>query len=156
MSARHVLGVLEDDGPSLWRTFDCAVALADRELARLTLAKTTDPGVLLRWFGGAAMQSVALSSDELDFPRIASHTLARVVEFVPAGIPVTTVVLGTNTTRALLAVIERGCFDTLVAGETLLTRRRLRCALGRIEIRTVVPAGPPQRTAHPYMIGASA
>ncbi len=154
MSVHHVLGVLEDDERRLWSTFDCAVSLAAEQAARLTLVKTTDPGRLMRWFAPSALQSMCVSAQELDFRTIASHTLARAAEFVPGSIPVTTVLLGEDTTGCLLAMLRNGPYDALVITEALLNRR-LRRELRRLGIRTVAvprrpaaPAIPSADTAH--------
>ncbi|MGH2881792.1 MAG: hypothetical protein ACRDPA_03655, partial [Solirubrobacteraceae bacterium] len=141
MTARHILGVLDGEDCSLWRTFDCAVALAGADHATLVLAKTTDPGRMIRWLGPVALHSMAISPEDLDFRRLASHTLARMTEFVPAEIPVTTRVLAQNTADALIALIRHGCFDTLVAGEAIVSRRRLQSELRRLGLRAIVPPG---------------
>ncbi len=60
MSLRDVLAVLDDDQRRLWVTFDRAVRLADAEGARFTLAKTTDPGRVMRWVAPAAVQSMGI------------------------------------------------------------------------------------------------
>ncbi|HWE11242.1 MAG TPA: hypothetical protein VG325_17970 [Solirubrobacteraceae bacterium] len=144
MSAHHVLGVLEDDEERLWATLDQAIALADVEHARLTLAKTTDPGWILRWFGPAALNAMCVSSDALDFRTSASHKLARAAEFVPACVPVTTQLLGESTPSALLELVRRGPYDVVVVTDALFgRRRRLRCELEREDVRLVVVPGRP-------------
>ncbi len=150
MSAHHVLGVLEDDERRLWSTLDRAVRLAAEQPARLTLAKTTNPGRLMRWFAPAALQSMCVSAQELDFQTIASHTLARAAEFVPGSIPVTTVLLGPDTTGCLVTMLRDGPYDALVTTEALLNRR-LRHELRRLGIRTVVV---PRRSAPPAIPSA--
>ena len=154
MSGHHVLGVLEDERSRLWRTFDCAVGLAGTEHSRLTLAKTSDPGRVMRWFAPAALQSMAISPNDLRFLDIASDTLAMVAEFVPAEIPVTTLTLGQNTLCALIALIDRGAYDVLVASDRLLGRRRLRRALARSGLRTCPVPCPTEHVHHLDMIGA--
>ncbi|MFZ0088322.1 MAG: hypothetical protein WAL63_02360 [Solirubrobacteraceae bacterium] len=148
MSARHVLGVLEDDECRLWATFDRAVGLAASERARLTLAKTTNPGRLLRWFAPSALHSMCVSAEELDFCRIAGHTLARAAEFVPGSIPVTTVLLGDDTTSSLATLIRGGTFDAFVATDAVLTRK-LRADLRRLGVRTVVVPRRPRAAESP-------
>lgn len=144
MCIRQVLGVLEDEECRMWGTLEEAVALADAEQARLTLAKTTDPGWLMRWFAPAALQSMCVSADELDFRTAASHKLARAAEFVPAWIPVTTLVLGENTRSAVIDLLGTGQYDALVGTESLFAQsRRLRCALRRLEVRAVVAGRVP-------------
>lgn len=147
MTARHVLAVLEDDEPRLWGALERAIELADAEQARLTLAKTTDPGRIMRWFAPAALQSMGVSADELDVRVTAGHRLAAAVEFVPAWIPVTTRLVGQSTTRGLILLLRRGVYDALVATDTLLARnRRLRAELCRLGVRSVAatrrPASP--------------
>jgi hypothetical protein len=144
VSAHHVLGILEDDEERLWATLHQAIAIADVERARLTLAKTTDPGLLLRWFGPAALNAMCVSSDLLDFHTTASHKVARAAEFVPAWVPVTTLLLGESTASALTELLTGGLYDVVVATDALLAHsRRLRCQLKRLELRTVpVPVRP--------------
>ncbi len=146
MSVHHVLGVLEDDERRLWSTFDRAVTLAAAEQARLTLVKTTNPGRLMRWFAPAALQSMCVSAQDLDFRTIASHTLARAAEFVPGSIPVTTVLLGQDTTGRLLAMLRSGPYDAFVTTDALLNHR-LRRELRRLEIRTVLAPRRPASSA---------
>jgi hypothetical protein len=150
VSAQHVLGVLEDDERRLWATLEQAIAVAETEYARLTLAKTTDPGWLMRWFAPAALNAMCVSSEELDFRIAASHKLARAAEFVPGCVPVTTVVLGESTGNSLIELIEHGRHDVVVMSDALHGHcRRLRCALKAQGVRTVlVPTRPsPEREA---------
>jgi len=144
VSAHHVLGVLEDDDRRLWATLEQAIAVAEAEHARLTLAKTTDPGWLMRWFAPAALNAMCVASDELDFRTAASHKLANAAEFVPGCIPVTTVVLGESTAMALIEVIDRGHHDVVVMSDAMHSHcRRLRCALKAHGVRAVlVPTRP--------------
>jgi hypothetical protein len=134
----HVLGVLDDDEQLLERTFECAVGLADRERARLTLVKTTDPGWLMRWFAPAAIQSMMVPETFLEFERIACNRLARAAEFVPTCVPVTTVVLPRNTTKGLRQLLAKGCYDVLVASVPLLHHcPKLTRELARQEIEVI-------------------
>ena len=48
-SFRQVLALLHDTEHEMWRVLERAIELADTERARLTLAKTTDPGRLVSW-----------------------------------------------------------------------------------------------------------
>ncbi len=137
-----VLGILEDDERCLHATFERAVELADRERALLTLAKTTDPGWLMRWFAPAAIPSMMVPETCLDFDRIAGNRLARAVEFVPAWIPVTTVVLPRNTSKGVLGLLRTGCYDGIVASSGLLGQcPRLRRGLIRAGVEIVAVRG---------------
>ncbi len=144
MSAHQVLGVLEDDERRLWATLEQAIAVAEAEHARLTLAKTTDPGWLMRWFAPAALNAMCVASGELDFRTTASHKLARAAEFVPGCVPVTTVLLGESTGAALTELIGRGQHDVVVMSDAMHGHcRKLRCALKAHGVRTIlVPALP--------------
>ena len=144
MSAHHVLGVLEDDERRLWATLEQAIAVAEAEHARLTLAKTTDPGWLMRWFAPAALNAMCVAAGELDFRTAASHKLARAAEFVPGCVPVTTMLLGESTATALTELIGRGQHDVVVMSDAMHAHcRRLRCALKAQGVRAVlVPTRP--------------
>jgi len=155
MTAHHVLALLEDAEPRMWSAFDRAVALAGEDDARLTLAKTTDPGWLMRWFAPAALQSMCVSAEDLDFRRLASHKLALAAEFVPARIPVTTLVLGFNTARAVSDLVRDGAYDVVVATGVLLSRqRRLRRELTARGVRIVVAPRRPDPALAPYQDSA--
>ena len=130
MSMCNVIGVLGDDECQMWRTLDVAVSLATRERARLTLAKTCDGAQAYIWAtpfavgGGYVPQS-------LESPDEAARILSTAVESVPESIPVTTVVLCSDTQRALITVLRGAHFGALVAPDDLLRhcrrlRRRLR------------------------------
>jgi hypothetical protein len=77
MSTRHVLAVLDHDEGRLWASLDLAVQIADAERARLTLAKTTSPGLALRWFAPAALLTMNLTGADLAFETLAGHTPKR-------------------------------------------------------------------------------
>jgi hypothetical protein len=113
----NVLGVLEEDD-QLWTTFEAAVDLAGAENARLTLAKTTDAGRCYMWlspfaFGGAYMPP------PLDAAIKAKWLLAQAAELVPEWLPVTTLLLGSETQDVLLKLIRAGRYDVLVGGPKL-------------------------------------
>jgi hypothetical protein len=137
MSMCNVLGVLGDNEDQMWETFNATVALAEAEHSRLTLAKTCDDARAYVWvtpfaFGGAYVPP------PLESPADAGRILARVVEFVPAWIPVTTLVLGADTQSSLLKLLRKGHFNALVADADLLTHcRRVRRELRRQEIQGV-------------------
>jgi hypothetical protein len=125
MSFRHVLGVLEDDEDRLWTVLDRAVDLAEAECAPLTLAKTSDPGWIVRWLEPFVILSAFLPTVRPDFHAKAGDRLARAAEFVPGSIPITTLILGLDTPCALRALAQTGTYDVVVATAALLARNRL-------------------------------
>ncbi|HWC86684.1 MAG TPA: hypothetical protein VG388_09095 [Solirubrobacteraceae bacterium] len=149
MSFRHVLGVLENGEDALVSVLTGAVRLAEIERARLTLAKTTDPGRVIRWLRPCAALSMVtpmaeLVSAEADLEEMAGHRLARAAEFVPASIPVTTIVLGPDTARALRALLGSGTYDVMVATAALLARSpRLGRELRRLGVSVLALADSP-------------
>jgi hypothetical protein len=149
-----VLAVLEDGEEQIQGCLAAAVEIAERDHARLTLAKTTDPGRLVRWLCPFAVGTLYLPAQ---ISLEAGHTLARAAEFVPQDIPLTTVLLSDDTQRELVRLLRAGRFGAVVAGAPLLARggprSKLNRELGRLglDVVPVVPA-PPQRT--PVEIGA--
>ena len=123
MCMRNVLGVLEDPPERLWSTFTAAVELAAAERARLTLVKTRHSGRLLMWCAPFAVGGLYVPPDE-DPALSAGAALARAAACVPADIPVTSFVLGTETQRDLRRLVASGDFDALVASRRLLERAR--------------------------------
>jgi hypothetical protein len=138
MSMCDVLAVLEDAEAQIWSTFDAAVDLAISENSRLTLAKTTLEAFTGVWlspfaFGGVY---VPLSTDpDVEAERI----LAKVAEFVPVSLPVTTVKLGRDNQESLRRLIRRSRFEAVVAGPKLFKQyRRFARDVRRARIVTVV------------------
>jgi hypothetical protein len=157
MSMCNVLGVLGDGEDQAWATLNAAIALAEAENARLTLVKTCEVGRSYVWvtpfaYGGAYVPPT------LDSPTDAARLLARVAEFVPGTIPVTTLVLGPDTQRSLVRLLRAGNYGAVVADKQLLSHcRRLRRELQRESIREVAVtiAGPVQSEANPCASGRS-
>jgi hypothetical protein len=137
MSMCNVLGVLGDNEDQIRATLEAAIALADAENARLTLVKTCDDGRAYVWitpfaYGGAYVPP------PIDTPAEAARLLARVAEFVPETIPVTTLVLGHDTQGSLVKLVRAGNYGAVVADKQLLAHcRRLRRELRREGIREV-------------------
>ena len=151
MCMRNVLGVLEDGGDRLWSTFEAAVDLADRERARLTLVKTWTPVQYFSWCGPFAVGGLYVPP-ETEPSVAAERLLARAAEFVPADIPVTTMLLSMETERDLRRLICGGAYDAVVADERFLRHaRRLRRERGRdgVETRAVHATAHPQPEARP-------
>jgi hypothetical protein len=122
-SFRQILAVLGHDDRSISAVLDRAIELADAERARLTLAKTTDPGRLIRWFAPAAISRAGYVA-EFDPQVFARDLLARASEFVPASIPLTTVLLGIDTPCALRLLTAKHLYDLLVIDSALPGRSR--------------------------------
>ena len=137
MSMCNVLGVLGDSEDQAWATLNAAISLADEENARLTLVKTCDCGRSYVWitpfaYGGAYVPP------PVDSPAEAARLLARVAEFVPGTISLTTLVLGPDTQRSLVRLLRAGNYGAVVADKQLLAHcRRLRRELQREGIREV-------------------
>jgi len=115
MNMCDVLAVLEDTETQVWTTFDAAVDLAATENARLTLAKTSAEGATYMWLCPFAFSGVYLPpsiDQEVDGERL----LTKVVELVPAWLPVTTVRLGRDNQESLRGLIRRNRFGAVVAG----------------------------------------
>ena len=145
MSMCNVIGLLEDNEEQMWSTVEAAVALADAENARLTLAKTCEPGRWLDWMSPFGCGG-AFVPPHFDSPDAAARLLAQAAESVPAWIPVTTVLLGADTRKSLRTVLQRYPSGAVVTGPKLLARCRL---LGRdlrrmdIQVTTVEPKPQP-------------
>jgi hypothetical protein len=141
----HVLALLDDDSEAMWGVLDRAVELADAENARLTLATPSDPGPVVSCFCGlCGLVVCAVPVSEAELQAAATNRLARAAEFVPASIPLTTVVLGNDTARALRGVVESGCHDLLIARERMLAHnRRLRRAIHKLGIATLTVCAEP-------------
>jgi hypothetical protein len=137
MSMCNVLGVLGDSEDRAWETLNAAVALADAENARLTLVKTCDAARAYVWITPFACGG-AYVPPPLDSPAEAARLLARVVEFVPGTIPLTTLVLGPDTQGSLVRLLRAGHYGAVVADKQLLAHcRRLRRELRREGIREI-------------------
>jgi hypothetical protein len=131
----EVLAVLGDAEDELWACLDAAVEVAERDHARLTLAKTTDPGRLVRWLCPFAIGTLYLPGQ---IAMEAGHALARAAEFVPQDIPLTTVLLTDATQRDLLRLLRAGRYGAVVASASLLSHcRKLTRQLGRLGVEPV-------------------
>jgi hypothetical protein len=145
-----VIAILEDDRREVAHTFERAISLADAGHSRLTLAKTTDPGRLMRWFAPAAMQAMALPASCYEFDAVARNQLAQAAEFVPSWIPVTTLLLGRPTGRALRELLNRGGYDAIVCPERLLEHcPKLARDVRRLGLVTVATEHDLDPTTHP-------
>jgi hypothetical protein len=144
MSMCNVLAVLSDDRNQIRETFNTAVELADAENARLTLAKTCEYGKSYVWISPFGVGGAYLPEPS-DSPETAAGLLARVAEFVPSWIPVTTMVLEHSTQRSLMKLLCDGHYGAVVADAKLFPRcRRLRRRLEHDQI-LAVPVKPGSR-----------
>jgi hypothetical protein len=133
-SFRHVLALLGDDEAEMRSVLERAIELAESERARLTIAKTTDPGWIVKWFAPLAalwrcgvMMTLDTAHNQRALDRASAH--------VPASIPLTRVLLGQDTARSVRGVVERSCCDLLIAPASLLTHNRsLRREVRRLEL----------------------
>jgi hypothetical protein len=138
---RHVLALLHDSEPDAWWVLERAVELADAERARLTLAKTTDPGCLVRWFSPLTPLCRLAPLVEPDLGTIAGRRLAQMAETVPATIPLSTVLLPVDTAGALRRLSDSRPFDlVVVAAQPLAHALRLRRELRRLGVSTLAVA----------------
>ncbi|MGH2860692.1 MAG: hypothetical protein ACRDLT_04190 [Solirubrobacteraceae bacterium] len=142
----NVLAVLSDGEESMRATFEAAVGLADRANARLTLAKTCDPGRAYVWVAPFAAGAAYLPP-ELESPDDAARLLSRLAEQVPGSIPLTTLVLGCDPQAPILKLLRERHFGVVVADHYQLSRwRRVRRELQREQVPTVLINGgcPPE------------
>jgi nucleotide-binding universal stress UspA family protein len=119
----NVLVLLDDDAASMWNVLDHAIELAEAERARLTIAKTTDPGWIVRWFGPLATLSRCGPVIEPCTDAQCS-ALDRASAYVPPHLPLTRVLLGSDTVRALRQLAEQSNYDLLVVRDSLLAHNR--------------------------------
>ncbi len=160
MSARNLLSILallDHDEQGIWSVLDRAVELAQAERARLTLAKTTDPGTLVKWFAPLAVLSRAAPVTEPDMQAFAFGQLARAAEFVPADVCVETVLLGADTIASLRRLTSARAYDIVVCADRLLGRSRaLRRELARLGLSTLAVAADADAEANLVAVEAGA
>ena len=133
----HVLAVLGDGEESARETLRVAIELADSERARLTLVKTCDAGRAYVWVAPFAAGGAYLPP-EVDSPDEAGRILARMADEVPDSIPVTMLVLGSDTRTALLRLLQAGCYGAVVADRALLSHCwRLRRQMHRDQVQII-------------------
>jgi hypothetical protein len=131
MSMFDVIAVVGEDSPQTQATLRVAIELAERENARLTLAKTRFSVCSYAWampFGPGP----AYVDPSLESPEQACRAVAHIARAVPLGTPLTTLVLDQKPQKALVKLIAGGNFGAVVADAKLLARcRRLRRLLAR-------------------------
>jgi hypothetical protein len=99
--------------------------------------------------------AAALPPSYYAFDEIAGATLAQAAEFVPASIPLTTVLIGRPTARGLRGLVLTERYDAIVATESLLSHcPRLGRDLERLEVLIVpVRMSEPVRADHLDVVG---
>ena len=143
-SFHHLLALVDEDEDAMWVVLDRAVELADAEHARLTLATTAGMGRVAMCMCSFAVLSCAPPLTQECLEADASRRLARAAEFVPASIPLCTVVLGSEIGRSLRCLVARGEYDLILASATQLRRNRsLRRAIRKLGIAALMVTAEP-------------
>jgi hypothetical protein len=134
----NVLAVLGDGEDSMQATCRAAIELAESANARLTLVRTCEQGRAYVWIAPFAVGAAYLPP-EVESPAEAARQLARFVELVPNSIPVTTLVLSSDTEACLLKLLRERHFGAFVTDAGLLSRwRRLRRQLRHDDLQTML------------------
>jgi hypothetical protein len=137
MSMCNVLAVISERSPYTEATLRTAVELADRENARLTIARTCHSAAPYVWvtpFGSGA----AYVDPEAESPEQACRAVALIARTVPDWIPVTTLVLDQSTEKGLVKLISGGQIGAVVAEAGLFSRcKRLRRLLAVEDVMSV-------------------
>lgn len=122
-------------------TCRAAIDLAESTNARLTLVRTCEPGRAYVWIAPFAVGAAYLPP-EVESPEAAARQLARLVDQIPSSIPVTTLMLTSDTQACLLKLLHERHFGAIVADADLLSRwRRLRHEVEREGLQTVLITG---------------
>lgn len=145
-----MLVLVGDDDAATEAVLERAVEMADAEHARLTLAKTSAVGrVGLCLCSFTALTCVPPVTRE-QLQAEAAQRLARVAESVPDWIPLSTVVLGCDTPRALERLVERDAYDLIVVSESdALHRRGLRRTIRKLGIAALMVTSEPVAQPQP-------
>jgi nucleotide-binding universal stress UspA family protein len=132
----HLLVLLDDDDAAARALMERAIDLAELERARLTIAKATDPGRFAVWLAPlATLWRAPLVLPDLETAR---RSLDRATASVPASIPLTRVLLGQDTARALRELAESERYDLLIVRDGLIAHcRALRRAVRKLGLCTL-------------------
>jgi nucleotide-binding universal stress UspA family protein len=149
---RHVLIGLEDT-PAAWRALEAAIALAQRDGARLTILTALPP--VRVWPGGPVETMTAARQLDAELEANVVALQQRALERIPRCLPVTTVIARRAPLPALLARIADVAHDVVVIGDDAAGRRPWwrRSLTRRLQRRAPIPvlvagqAASPDRVA---------
>lgn len=131
MFCRVLIGL--DESPAAWRALQAAIALAQRDGARLTILTAVAP--VHGWPCGPVETVSAARELDAELEQRACALMRRALALVPECLPVTTILRRDRPVRALLDRIAEGDHDVLVLGDDgrrpLLPWRSLTRALQR-------------------------
>jgi nucleotide-binding universal stress UspA family protein len=131
MFCRVLIGL--DESPAAWRALQAAIALAQRDGARLTILTAVPP--VRGWPGGPVETVSAARQLDAELEERACALVQRALAVVPDCLPVTTLLRRERPLRALLDRIAEADHDVLVLGDDgrrpLLPWRSLTRALQR-------------------------
>jgi Universal stress protein family len=139
----QVLVLLDDDEGAMWSVLERAIEIAQVERARLTIAKTTDPGRMVKWLAPLATVARAglMVEPDTESPRC---MLDGATASVPASIPLTRILLGENTARAVRRLAESTSYDLAVMDEKFAARNRSVLRLfRRLNVSTLLVCSDP-------------
>jgi hypothetical protein len=150
-----VLAVLSDGEESMRATLRAAVELAESANARLTLVKTCEQGRAYVWVAPFAVGAVYLPP-ELESPDQACQVLSRLVAEVPNAIPVTMLVLPSDSQTSLLKLLRERHFGAVVADRDQIAHwGRVRRQLRREQLEVVLVCPAQNRGSIPEQISST-
>ena len=150
MSFCHVLALLHDGEHDACEVLDRAVQVADADHARLTLAKTSDPGRLVRWCGPLAALGRCAPVLPPDPRSVASRTLAQLADRAPRSIPLCLLVLAPDTAGSMRKLLAQTRYDlVVVSGRALGRDLRLKRLLRRDEVCVLALTADPSEPGEP-------
>jgi hypothetical protein len=139
---RGVLALIADDAAEADAVVERSVRLAEQAHGRLTIAALACPDVRRTWLAGLALMGTCLAPRQSNCVTVAQHRLARVAEFIPVTIGLTTLIIGEPPRAPVRRLLASGRYDLLVIGARLAGRR----AFAHLAVPAlVVPAGVPAR-----------
>lgn len=135
----RVLALLDSDPEDCRDVLERAIELAEAERSRLTLARTTSPGRVVACMCSFSALACAPTVSDGELRAEAGRQLARAAALVPGSIPLTTVLLGHDSARALRQLVQSGCHDLIVLRRDVIAHSRcLRRAIRRLGVSTLI------------------